>query len=59
MKVWIATFPNNLPLTVKGFWETTPMSDPKYVKPEDQPFWIFLRWGDAPWKRWKAGTPDP
>jgi hypothetical protein len=51
MKIWIATFPRDLPLTVKGFWETTPMYDPRGVKPEDQPFWIFLRWGDIPWKR--------
>jgi hypothetical protein len=51
MKIWIATFPRDLPLTVKGFWETTPMYDPRGVKPEDQPFWIFLRWGDSPWKR--------
>lgn len=51
MKIWIATFPGNLQLTVKGYWETTPMYDPKGVKPEDQPFWIFLRWGDTPWKR--------
>jgi hypothetical protein len=57
MKIWVATFPGSSPLTVKGFWETTPMYDPKGVKPEDQPFWIFLRWGDVPWKRLE--TPDP
>jgi hypothetical protein len=51
MKIWITTFPGNLPLTVKGYWETAPMYDPRGVKPEDQPFWIFLRWGDTPWKR--------
>jgi hypothetical protein len=57
MKIWVATFPGSSPLTVKGFWETTPMYDPKGVKPEDQPFWIFLRWGDVPWKRLE--NPDP
>lgn len=57
MKVWIATFPNDLPLTIKGFWEVTSMYDPKYVKAEDQPFWIFLRWGDAPWKRLQVCDP--
>jgi hypothetical protein len=51
MKIWVATFPGHLPLTAKGFWETTPMYDSRGVKPEDQPFWIFLRWGDVPWKR--------
>jgi hypothetical protein len=51
MKIWVATFPGHSPLTVKGFWETAPMYDSKGVKPEDQPFWIFLRWGDVPWKR--------
>jgi hypothetical protein len=57
MKIWIATFPRDLPLTVKGFWETTPMYDPRGVKPEDQPFWIFLRWGDIPWKRLENSEP--
>lgn len=57
MKIWIATYPNNLPLTVKGFWEVTPVYDPRYVKPEDQPFWVFLRWGDAPWKRLETQEP--
>jgi len=41
MNIWIATFSNNLPLSVRGFWEVTPMYDPKYVKPDDQPFWFF------------------
>ena len=57
MKIWIVTFPRDLPLTVKGFWETTPMYDPRGVKPEDQPFWIFLRWGDIPWKRLANSEP--
>ena len=57
MKIWIATFPNNSSLTVKGFWEGTPMYDPKYVALEDQPFWIFLRWGDIPWKRLETQEP--
>jgi hypothetical protein len=48
MKIWVATFPGNSPLTVKGFRETTPMYDVKGVKPDDQPFWIFLRWGMFP-----------
>jgi hypothetical protein len=56
MNIWVATFPGYSPLTVKGFWETTRMY-PKGVKPEDQPFWIFLRWGDIPWKRLES--PDP
>jgi len=51
MKIWIATFPEVRPLNSRGFWEVTPMYDPKYVRPENQPFWILLRWGDAPWKR--------
>jgi hypothetical protein len=51
LKIWIVTFLSDSSLTVKGFWEVTPMYDPKYFKPENQPFWIFLRWGDAPWKR--------
>lgn len=57
MKVWIATFPSNPSLTLKGFLEETPMYDPKYVHPEDQPFWIFLRWGDIPWKRLDTTEP--
>jgi hypothetical protein len=57
MRIWIATFPNDLALTIKGFWEVTPVFDPRYVKPEDQPFWIFLRWGDAPWKRLESPEP--
>jgi hypothetical protein len=56
MKIWIATFPKNSPLTIKGFWEVTPMY-PNFVRAEDQPFWIFLRWGDIPWKRLE--TPEP
>jgi hypothetical protein len=50
MKIWIATFPNNSPLTIKGFWEVTPMY-PNFVRAANQPFWIFLRWGDIPWTR--------
>jgi hypothetical protein len=57
MKIWIATFPSSSPLTVRGFWETTPMYDPKGVRPEDQPFWIFLRWGDVAWSR--LTSPEP
>jgi hypothetical protein len=56
-QIWIATFPAKSALTVKSFWEVTPMYDPKYVKAEDQPLWIFLRWGDPPWKRLE--TPEP
>lgn len=51
-KVWIATFPSTQAVTVKGYFEVTPMIDPKYVHAEgSRPFWIFLRWGDPPWKR--------
>jgi hypothetical protein len=51
-KIWIATFPSTQSVTVKGYFEVTPMIDPKYVHAEEsQPFWIFLRWGDLPWKR--------
>jgi len=55
-KVWIATFPSKLPLTLKGYFEVTPMMDPKYIHAEDQPVWIFLRWGDPPWKRLDTPT---
>jgi hypothetical protein len=57
MKIWIATFPESQPLTRKGFLEVTPMFDSRYVKAYNQPFWIFLRWGDHPWKRLE--TPEP
>ena len=57
MKIWVVTFPSDLPLTVKGFWDTTAMYDPRYIKPEDQPLWILLRWGDAPWKRLESPEP--
>jgi hypothetical protein len=50
-KIWIATFPSQRTLTAKGYYEVTPMIDPKYVHTEDQPLWIFLKWGDPPWKR--------
>jgi len=50
-KIWVATFPSQRTLTLKGYYEVTPMIDPRYVHAEDQPFWIFLRWGDVPWKR--------
>lgn len=56
-KIWVAIFPSDLPLTTKGFWDTTAMYDPRYIKPEDQPFWIFLRWGDASWKRLESPEP--
>ncbi len=56
-EIWITTFPNNLPLNARGFWEVTPMYDPRYVKPENQPFWVLLRWGDAPWKRLESPEP--
>ena len=51
MKVWIATFPEKQSLTPKGFFEATPVFDQKYVRAPSQPFWIFLRWSDRPWKR--------
>jgi hypothetical protein len=57
MKVWVATFPSDPSLTLKGFLQETPMYDPKYFHPEDQPFWIFLRWGDIPWKRLDTSEP--
>jgi hypothetical protein len=57
MKIWIATFPEKQPLTYKGSFEATPMFDSRYVLAHNQPFWIFLRWGDPPWKRME--TPEP
>ena len=33
------------------------MFDSRYVLAHNQPVWIFLRWGDSPWKRLE--NPEP
>jgi len=57
MKIWIATFPEKQPLSLKGFFEVTLMFDSRFVQAHNQPFWIFLRWGDRPWKRLETLEP--
>jgi hypothetical protein len=45
--IWIATFPEKRTLTPTGFLEEEPMKPPG----SEQPFWIFLRWDEAPPQR--------
>jgi len=45
-QIWISTFPAKSEFSRTGFLEVVPMRNPKFYN--EQPFWILLRWGDAP-----------